>query len=253
VSEKKSESKPDWVAIPEDLAAGGVALVVGAVTANPALGLAAGAGVKSVRQAARAVLGKRTAARFERFEEEVFAKLSGTDEEIEAAFYEPNFEEVLFQNYRRVMDAMDAAVVPALGRLTAMYRFKPADQFFRGAGRLLQDLSTDELAALREVLSAARKIEAAVVSIVSWESNGTWELRCSVDKANDCIACKRHPLAIVALRLLERNGLLHDEGRNGQDMALTGNHEVSQVTIERLIELVGEVAVQTYPAKFVTK
>ena len=251
MSEKKN--KPDWVAVPEHAAAGAVGALVTAVTGSPEAGIAAAAGVKGLRQSARAVLNKRTAARFEKFEDELFERLGGTDEEIEAAFYEPDFEEVLFQNYRRVMDAVDAAVVPALGRLTAAYRHKRADQFFRGAGRLLQDVSADELAALREILTAARLVDARVVSIVSWEKTGTWELRYSERKANDCIAAKRHPLAIVVLGLLEKNGLLHDEGRHGQDLDMTGSHELSQATIERLLELVGPGDVATYSTKFINK
>ncbi len=253
MSKKKNEAKPDWVAVPEHLAAGGVGLVVGVATANPALGVAAAAGVKGLRQIARAVISKRTDARFEQFEEEVFRRLGGTYEEIEAACYESDFEEVLFQNYRRVMDAVDAATVPALGRLTAMYRSKRADQFFRGAGRLLQDLSEHELTALREILTAASAVDAAVVSVVSWENGNTWELRYSEPKANDCVATRRHPLAIVVLRLLEKNGLLHDEGRNGQDLALAGDHELSQSVIERLLELVEPVAVAMSAATFIKK
>lgn len=250
MSDKKKGAKPDWGSVPEHLAAGTVGLVVGTATQSPELGIAAASGVKGLRQLARAVFGKRTEARFERFEEEVFERLGGTDEEVQQAFFEPDFEEVLFQNYRRVMEAVDVAVVPALGRLTAMYRARQPDQFFRGAGRLLQDLAADELTALRQILSVARLVDAPVVVIVSWENAGAWELRYSVERANECIAAPRHPLSITVMRLLDRNGLSYDEGRNGQDLGLAGDYKLAQATIERLLDLVGIAEVNTQTTTF---
>ncbi|MCB9656755.1 MAG: hypothetical protein R3B40_27745 [Polyangiales bacterium] len=66
--------------------------------------------------------------------------------------------ETVFQAYRRAVDAYDPAVVPALGRLTAMALRDGKDRFFVGVGRMLEQMTAGEFLALRELSVAASSI-----------------------------------------------------------------------------------------------
>lgn len=248
---KGSETKADWLAPPEDMAAGAAALA-GTALAGPVGAIVAGGLVKAIGQLLRKRIGERGAARAEQFEEQVINAFD-SPAEIETRLESREFQEVTFQNFRRAMDAIDPCVLPALGRLTAMYRDSSPDAFFRGTGRLLQDLGPDELIALRQLLSAAITLDEPVVQIVSWEKPGGWELLFSKERpkpADEVIGLRRHLRAIPVLELMQRAGLLHEEGRAGQDMALTGGYELSKNTIERLLVMVEAIDVDVHPSAF---
>jgi hypothetical protein len=77
-------------------------------------------------------------------------------------FLDQNAEEewvkhVVLESVRRVDEATDDAVIPALGRLARQYLDgkQAPDSFFRGLSRVLSDLGEDEFAALQALISFA--------------------------------------------------------------------------------------------------
>lgn len=68
--------------------------------------------------------------------------------------------------------------------------------------------------------------------------------------ADEVIGLRRHLRAIPMLELMQRAGLLHEEGRAGQDMVLTGGYELSKNTIERLLVMVEPIDVDVHPSAF---
>lgn len=75
---------------------------------------------------------------------------------IEAHADEPWIRDNTIQSCRALALAVDDAVVPALGMLYAKYlgEKRRADRFFRGACRLLEDLSADEYEELQVIIKA---------------------------------------------------------------------------------------------------
>jgi hypothetical protein len=69
---------------------------------------------------------------------------------------DPATANTIVETMRRMTEALDPAVLPALGRLMRAYvdEGRAPDAFLRGSMRLLADLSADELEALRDLLSA---------------------------------------------------------------------------------------------------
>jgi hypothetical protein len=81
-----------------------------------------------------------------------YAKAFGSDsakvgEHAERNDDNPSYNEVLYNSFRRMMDAADPAVVEHLGYLAGQYAFadRTPDSYFRGLGRLLCDLESSEL------------------------------------------------------------------------------------------------------------
>jgi len=76
------------------------------------------------------------------------------ESQIDRARNAPGFETIMFETYRNLAQAVDDAVVPALGMLAGEYDFggKQADAFFRATGRLLCDLDAEGFNALRRIL-----------------------------------------------------------------------------------------------------
>lgn len=70
-----------------------------------------------------------------------------------------DFVDTIFQTYRAAMDAIDPNVIPILGRLTAWYRGRPLDPFFRGAARTLRDLTAGDLEELRVMMWLAADLQ----------------------------------------------------------------------------------------------
>lgn len=258
---KSSEVKPDWIAPPEDVATGAAAAITTVVTAPfagpaaPFLGIAAGAGVKAIGQAIRHVINGRGASRAQRFEDELLRSIEADPDTTARKLEDPNYQEVLFQCFRRAMDAIDPAVVPTLARLTAMYRDRHTDAFFRGTGRLLQDLSGDELVALRQILTACSQLDLSTLTIVSWRTAHGWELRFSTERAQNTdriLGMVRHPSSVTVLGLLDRAGLLANPARDrhGKDLGMVGDTQIEQVTVTRLLDLVDPIDVHIFPATF---
>ncbi len=149
--------------------------------------------------------------------------------------------EVILDHIRRLMEGVDPAVVPALGRLAGMYvagKRKP-DDFFRGATRMLCDLTADELADAQHIFRAAWGIppgreyaflRAAGVPIsVRWtqvktQAAGAWEVPVEGDVQNG-------PRILRALRLA---GLV-DDGPPGKMDLLMGPGMVAMRREEALV------------------
>lgn len=90
----------------------------------------------------------------------------------ESAAKNPNFDHAFYQNYRRAMDAIDPVVIPALGRLTALYCDRQADRFFRGVGHILEGLTAQEFDAFRHLLSAVIATEENEIQAVARSQRG---------------------------------------------------------------------------------
>lgn len=259
-SSDRAPAKPDWSVPAEDLVSGTAGAVVG-VAVVPILGPAAapfaavGAAsvVKVAGQMLRKFVGERFVSRAERFENEVFRALGEEPDKIGEHLEDPRFQEVVFQNYRRAIDAIDPVVLPALARLTAMYRGREPDTFFRAAGRLLQDLSADELIALRELLSVCQQVDVQTISVVSWHTT-RWELRFGEpnSKAKTTLSCVRHPFTVSVLGRLERVGLLADvdHDRHGRDLHMVGDSQINRATVDQLLSLVDPIEVHVFQAGY---
>jgi hypothetical protein len=117
-----------------------------------AAGAAVGIGVKGVIAAVRSAAASRAQRRAASFEAEVATQLESGGPEALARLAESDerFAEVIFQNYRRAMDALDPAVIPALAALTFAYRDRTPDGFFKSLGQVLQELAGDEFKALAQ-------------------------------------------------------------------------------------------------------
>jgi hypothetical protein len=255
-NQDQSKKGPNWSAVGEDAIAGAVSLVAGA-TGGPIVGLAAGVLVKATGELLRAHVAERVVSRTEAFAASVTETLNGDVAKLEKKLEDENAREVLFQNYRRAMDAIDPIVVPALARLAAMYVDQKADAFFRAAGRLLQDLGASELDALRVMLSAAVRVDAPTIAIVPWTTKSGRELRYQpggeltmTKERTPILGTTRPSDAIAVLRLIERVGLAEERERSGMDLTVHGDTMLTHDSVERLLACVGAVEVDAAPAAF---
>jgi hypothetical protein len=145
----------------KDAAAGATTLAVGvAAGLSVAVAGVAAAGPVLIGTAAAAIC-RRNNRRLERWYVSMARKL-GRDpgavrEELEArmAADGDKVAATILESVDCLMRAIDDAIVPSLGALAAKYIAddKAADRFFRGVGRLLQDLSATELLGLRQMSS----------------------------------------------------------------------------------------------------
>lgn len=139
----------------EDLAAWGAGAAV-TILLVPAIGPGAGvagavvsATVKGLSSASRVAAGAAQR-RAQLFDENLRRALAlGSTIGFEDAFRDERTADAILHGYRAAMDALDPAVLPALARLVSWYRGAPLDAFFRGASRVLQDLSARELQSWR--------------------------------------------------------------------------------------------------------
>lgn len=119
-----------------------------------AAGLAVGA-VKGLRVLLEQHASERARVRAENLARALSESLDEMPEE-EALEIDPAaFGDLVFQSYRAALDALDPAVVPFMGRLTARYCGRPVDPFFRGAARTLRDLTPGGLSCLRRMVLMA--------------------------------------------------------------------------------------------------
>jgi hypothetical protein len=99
-------------------------------------------------------IAESTAARAERFLERIAAELNdryGPGLESHAALGE-TAADAMHKAGRAALDAVDPDVIPALASLAANYVDRPLDPFFRGATRILQELTHEELLELRATM-----------------------------------------------------------------------------------------------------
>jgi hypothetical protein len=82
--------------------------------------------------------------------------------QIDALSSDPKIRDIVFDSLRVLDDARCNAVVLAMARLTRKYKSEgwPPDVFSRGVRRLLADLTSDGVAALREVLEVLKDLTA---------------------------------------------------------------------------------------------
>jgi hypothetical protein len=164
-----------------------VGSAIGEQLGGPLAAVAAGAAVQTVFETFRSLWSRRVDSRAEAFEEAALKELAshGVDDVPSHAATNPDFAEVVFQNYRRALDAVDPTVLPALARLTAQYSTRRPDAFFRGVGRILEDLSHDELDGFSQIISNALATNFDPVNIMGWIGEGNRpELRLAGKRGN---------------------------------------------------------------------
>lgn len=236
----------------EEVAAGGAGVAVG-LMAGPAAGLGAGVGVKAVFALVRATFARRVSHRAEKFEHELVQLVANGDEtELRKRLEDERFGEAVFQNYRRAMDALSPEAVPALARLTATYAGRDPDGFFRSAGRLLEELASSEVLALRQLVSGVVKCGGEVVEIFPWSpKSGRAEVRFKHRGQKQAVG------GMVAtsdtyrvLQLLERLNLDYDDRRSGADLALEGRTVVHTEVCSKLEAILLPIEVDVFEAKF---
>lgn len=233
-------------------AAGGA---VGAVLAGPLGGVAGAAGVVTGIEGLRALVRGRTAERATRFETSLIEQLAkcGVEDLAQHSEKHPEFAEVAFQNYRRCVDAIDPGVAPALARLTVSYSSCPPDGFLRGIGRILEDISAEELTELQLIISNAVATELDPVQIINWVGEGgRLELRLDEeDKKHGRIFGMIRPAAAPRLLwLLKVHGLTTERIPNGVDLATEGRTTINRETLQLLEEILLPVPPSMFRSDF---
>lgn len=172
--EKKKQAKPGIVERGANAVRVAVPTLVGGlvtlVTENPLVGAAAAVATRGLTESDVA---ERVAVHVgERLG--VFTK--STQKALPPSFNptaeNPHFDHAVYQNYRRAMDAIDVAVIPALGRMTALYYDRPTDRFFRGVGHILEGLTADEFNTFRRLLSGVVATGEDIVEVTPQGSPG---------------------------------------------------------------------------------
>jgi hypothetical protein len=261
-SDPTKKTVPGWVTtMAEEGAAAAPGVVVGALAASPLLGAAGavlGIAVKTGIAAVRSAAASRAQRRTSKFEEEVAAQLESGDPEALARLQDDErFAEVIFQNYRRAMDALDPAVIPALGQLTFAYRNRLPDGFFKSLGQVLQDLAGGEFKALRQIMSAisttaTRRGGAQTIEVTPWKNtDGRQELHFADPEDRQAALCCIAPHdALRVLDLIERHGLAPGFQDHGADLALTNRLELAVETCERVLAIIGREDLDLAPAVY---
>lgn len=82
---------------------------------------------------------------------------SGAERPIEQAVQSPDDAEALFEAYRRLANTPEAFAAKALGKLAGLYMRNgwTVDQFFRAAGRVIEELGPEDYDALQKIVAAA--------------------------------------------------------------------------------------------------
>ncbi|WP_224240205.1 hypothetical protein [Hyalangium gracile] len=180
---------------------------------------------------------------------------SGDPEALARLEGDERFAEVIFQNYRRAMDALDPAVIPALGQLTFAYRNQRPDGFFKSLGQVLQDLAGGEFKALRQIMSAisttaTRRGGAQTIEVTPWKNaDGRQELHLAdPEDRQAALACVAPDDALRVLDLIERHGLAPGFQDYGADLAFANRLELAVETCERVLTIIGREDLDLAPA-----
>lgn len=240
----------------EEAASAGTATIVGLLVAGPVgavAGTAASILIKGAIAGARQTFQARAVKRAEAFDHELGeAATSSAPEDIARLAESEGFAEVVFQNYRRAMDALDPSVVPALARLTWLYKDQPPDAFFRGWGRLLEDLSGEEFYALRQLLSAVVQYNESC-EVVPWKtSQQVTEIRLKPLHAPEPVrGYTPRPGVRRVLALLTAHDLTDDPHyAQGATLAMTGDTKLDLDLCKRALYFVQPLTVILFPATF---
>jgi hypothetical protein len=265
MTEKKTSKKKSTALVKSaGAAAEGVALSAMGLAAGhalgPAGGIAAAAGLRFGISWLKDLVSGRGAKRTEDYARALDEAVGAGDE---ARFAElaanEQFNEVVFQTYRKAMDALCPAVVPSLARLAAHYKDRPLDPLFRGLGRTLQDIEDDQVFDdLRSILSAIVQVGGEQVDVEPYESEPYgFHLRLSVDprrlrfengiSSTPLVFGLRAERGVTAIfSLLERNGLNHVEYGRGRDLALAGSWTFGVDVCRRAVHIVGATALDLF-------
>lgn len=218
------------------VAVGGAAATLATTTAVPAVAVIAGAalanGAGSILALFQDVAANRRRARVTRWAEAMFSspeEASAFEQDYKLRAENPDFQQLIVEGLRAIDDAIDEAVVPALGRLMGEFLTSKPDAFFRGVRRLLSDLTSGELFELEQLLQALRHPATAArigrqttlccrsVPGRSDQSQGDYVVSCTYplppeeararSLANDRLDLGQFPSAIRLFHLLKVNGL----------------------------------------------
>lgn len=269
-TDKRAESEVIRTVIEETAATGGgtvVGLVAGGLLGGP-VGAAVGAGagaattvaVKGIFAKMKEWAKERLEQRSQTYEDEICKAVAassapdgpppGSDDLAWMARSEA-FTEAIFQNYRRAIDALDPSVVPALARLTTLYKGRSPDAFFRSWGRILEDLSAEEFHALREIISAIVEYDAPC-KVIPWMSRGRFEMRLSrAEGVEPIMGYVPGEGTRRVLALIEAHDLVYKPHyTRGSQLAMSGNVQMEPSMCKRAQYVVGSVPIELFPAKY---
>lgn len=153
--------------------------------------------------------------------------------ELQALADDPKLRELVFDAFRVVDDAMAEEAVFVMGKLTRLYRTNglQADRMSRGVRRIMQDVNSEDFAALREVLTAVTSVTSVRESVaVSFNQYGDAPLLIinhhpSADAAAATRAtCGTKASARCTTRALDllKAGLLAQEGASHNRLGMRG-------------------------------
>jgi hypothetical protein len=241
----------------------------GTALAGPLGALTAGSAMKGFIAAIKHVVSKRAEKRIEEYTRELGAALTPDGVAGLAAFEAgEHFGEVVFQTYRKAMDALCPAVVPSLARLAAHFSGCPLDGLFRGLGRTLQDIEDEQLFnALRVIVSCVVKAAENRGERVEIEANETNRdgadphLFIIVDngrtyfdgagavRADRGMYRRRADISEIprfdsVLMLLERHGLCHGNWGRTRENAPAASFILEVALCRRAQEIVGPLPVE---------
>jgi hypothetical protein len=165
---------------------------------------------------------------------------------LQANAEDPIVQELIVESARAIGEAIVDVIAPIMARLTRLYESerRPADAFFRGMRRVLTDLSTEEFADFREIIS--RTLRAPydpttpwfVVENESWPDRSRFVIR-AVHGANSgqtTTTTSPHewgaapPTAPRVLHLLEANGLAQPMRQTGLSVSVL----IASETVQRI-------------------
>jgi hypothetical protein len=172
MSDEKHEGLPtEGVRALVERGTAGALGVAGTAIGGPVMGVALSATASALFGLMRDHVLERGAARRDRLLAEVAARIEqqyGPGRE-KLAKLGATAEEALYQAGRLALDAVDPDVIPALASLAAEYVERPLDHFFRGASRVLADLTAAEHAELRGLVARIIKEVPAAATALSLE------------------------------------------------------------------------------------
>ncbi len=239
--------------VAEEGAAAVPGALVAALAGDPVLAVAGAVGgvmVKGIIAGVRGALSRSLARRQDAFEQALEAELGGEDEAALVRLLNENepFAEVVFQNFRRAIDALDPSVVPVIAKLTSHYKGRKPDGFLKSLGAVLQEVDAAELVALRQMASAADHVctqfATTVAEITPFTRDGVSQATFVNPLARERSETEGFvgPLpqgALRALSLMQRHGLTLGVDDGGADLAMTNRLEFDAQTCARLVAVVG--------------
>ena len=155
--------------------------------------------------------------------------------ELQALADDPRLRELVFDAFRVIDDTMAEEAVFVMGKLTRLYRARglPADGFSRGVRRIMQDITTDDFAALREILTAVGGVDSPrdSVAIAFFPSKTPhyisvmYQPESSEPHARHVVEPKSSAEAVGRALELLKAGLLAQEGSSRASEGIAGpNH-----------------------------